>query len=267
MQEVVSALLEHLTHSNVVATNILSWGAPVPTFGDLQDSRIATLGLNPSNREFVDESGNELIGEFRRFHTLRSLGLNSWKEAQDGELQEIVDLCNSYFSRNPYNTWFGALDAIINGAGASYYPGGDLRACHLDLVPFATECKWTELSTCQRNRLLELGANTLGELVRESCVELLVLNGKTVIIHLDLLSDVDFHVTKVDEWTLPRKSGAGVAGYEYVGHITRIGNIDLGKTVSVLGFNHNIQSSFGVTNFVRSSIRDWLGSHAEAALA
>ena len=59
-----------------MATDMIPWSCPVPAFGDLLNSFVATLGLNPSNREFVDEEGNELEGAARRLHTLRSLSLS-----------------------------------------------------------------------------------------------------------------------------------------------------------------------------------------------
>jgi hypothetical protein len=64
----------------LVDTNVIKWGAPVPSFGDLSSSFVATVGLNPSNREFVDDSGQELCDSERRFHTLHSLGLSSWSD-------------------------------------------------------------------------------------------------------------------------------------------------------------------------------------------
>ncbi len=47
---------------------------PVLAFGDLFKAGIATVGLNPSRREFLDNHGRELDGPKRRFETLGSLG-------------------------------------------------------------------------------------------------------------------------------------------------------------------------------------------------
>jgi hypothetical protein len=62
------------------------------------------------------------------------------------------------------------------------------------------------------------------------------------------------------EWSLRRWSKSHVAGIGYVGSVRRIGNIPLRKTVLTLGYNHNIQSSFGVTKSVRNSIRSWIAA-------
>src|SRR3712207_6258313 len=80
MYTTLTTLIDRLDSSAILGTNVIGWGCPVPSFGDLSSSKVATLGLNPSNREFVDEAGNELEGPSRRFHTLTSLGLRSWSE-------------------------------------------------------------------------------------------------------------------------------------------------------------------------------------------
>ena len=66
MHSALATLIDRLDSPAVLETEVIPWGSPVPSFGDLSISRVATLGLNPSNREFVDESGGELQGPLRR---------------------------------------------------------------------------------------------------------------------------------------------------------------------------------------------------------
>src|SRR5688572_4573519 len=47
---------------------------PVLCFGDLLSADVATVGLNPSDREYVDRMGALLTGASQRFETLDSLG-------------------------------------------------------------------------------------------------------------------------------------------------------------------------------------------------
>lgn len=250
--------LDDLVHSE---TNVIPWGSPVPSFGDLSRSRVATLGLNPSNREFVDVEGNELDGEFRRFHTLTSLGLTRWSDVKARHIRLIADFCHSYFSRNPYDEWFRELDQIISGTSASYYHAS-AQACHLDLIPYATACKWTELTVQQRSSLLALVGDTLGLLLRDSSVRLLVLNGKTVVENLKKIAGIGLEKEAMPDWTLPRRSGSGVMGYAYRGFMRELAGVRLKREVMVLGFNHNIQSSFGVTKRVKWAIRNWIAQAA-----
>src|ERR1700759_4417351 len=121
MKEEIAFLINKLEQLSKLNDYILTWGSPVPSFGSLSTSRLATIGINPSNREFVDQDGSELVGANRRFHTLRSLGLNDWSEIEEEHLVLIWSLCDEYFSRNPYDGWFKKLDNIISGTSMSYY--------------------------------------------------------------------------------------------------------------------------------------------------
>lgn len=259
MHSTVEMLVDRLDAAAKARCGVLHWGSPVPAFGDPSSSTIATVGINPSNREFVSELGSELSGVERRFHTLGSLGLRSWSEAEDAHVDLIVESCRSYFLENPYNTWFKRLERIIAGAGATYY-GTSPDACHLDLIPFATERKWAHLTAQQRRGLLESGGTPLGHLLLHSSVEVLLLNGATVVRQFEHLVNKCLEKRQVREWSLPRKSDKNVMGYASRGWIESIGGVDLGRRIQVLGVNHNIQSSFGVTNEVMRAIRDWVGS-------
>lgn len=260
--EILSSLVQRLEGSHLHKLDVIPWAAPVLSFGNPTQSKVATLGINPSNREFVDVAGNELCGHERRFHTLASLGINKWSDVTDTHLRMIQESCNNYFSGNPYGGWFNALDKLIIGANVSYY-GLFSEACHLDLVPYATASKWTELSSAQRASLLNSGGNALGMLLRESPVEVLVVNGQSVIENLQLIGGNQFSKQAVPDWTLPRRSTSGVTGYAYTGKLHQISGIDLGREVSILGYSHNIQSSFGVTTKVKSAIQQWIANSSD----
>lgn len=266
MHSTLSILIKRLNNPALSQSDVIQWGSPVPSFGDIAVSKVATLGLNPSNREFVDQRGNELVGENRRFHSLSSLGLKQWSEVKPRHLESITKSCISYFSRNPYDGWFKALDQLISGTGSSYYRA-NTHACHLDLIPYATASKWTNLSSSQQAKLLEISGDTLGLLLRNSPVQLLILNGQTVVNRFQDLAGVSFEKEVMSEWTLPRRSGLGVCGYSYKGTVSELAGVQLNREVVVIGFNHNIQSSFGVTNQVKGAIRSWIAQIAEEALA
>jgi hypothetical protein len=265
MNRPLSALISRLSEIRFARAKIIPWSCPVPSFGDLFSARVATLGLNPSNREFVDPSGRELVGPARRFHTLGSLGLARWSDAKARHAQLIWDSCRTYFSRNPYDAWFRQLDHLIGETAASYY-GVSQGACHLDLIPYATACKWTGLSHRERAFLFSVAGDTLGLLVRDSPVRLLVLNGRSVVASFEKIAAVELERQVMKGWELPRRSQSSVTGIAYKGTISHLSGIDLKRKLLVIGFNHNIQSSFGVTREVRASIRSWIGRTAGRAL-
>jgi hypothetical protein len=262
MYSTLTTLIDRLDSSAVSGTDVIRWGSPVPSFGDLSNAAVATLGLNPSNREFVDESGDELEGVSRRFHTLRSLGLSSWEEVDARHLHMIIESCRSYFQGNPYDTWFKKLDQVISGTNASYYSSTSC-ACHLDLIPYATSRKWTELSPQQRSSLLGSAGDTLGLLLRDSPVRILILNGRSVVEQFQDIAGVCLETEVMPTWSLPRQARPDVRGVSYRGVIDTLSGIALGRDVLVLGFNHNIQSSFGVTTEVIRAIRSWITQSVE----
>lgn len=268
MLDVISFLVRQLNAASYKDTQIIPWSCPVPSFGDLSRSRIATVGINPSNKEFVDDSNKELAGRDRRFHTLNSLGLTSWGDAGKEHCKKIALTCQKYFETNPYDRWFRELDFLISGTDFSYY-SPMFSACHLDLIPFATACKWAELSPSHKQNLLAASGDALGRLVRESPVQVLILNGSSVVSRVQSICEVAFTSKRKTEWELPRPkdSGAGVTGYSYEGSIKTLAGVQLKREVVVLGFNHNIQGSFGVTREVKASIRRWVSKKASEALS
>ncbi len=251
----IGRLISRMADPTLTTAGVIPWGSPVPSFGDPSSSLVATIGLNPSNREFVDENGNALHGHDRRFHTLSSLGIRSWQEATPTHCELIGESCRRYFVTNPYDTWFRKLDQVIGGTKASYYSGS---ACHLDLIPYATARKWTDLTARERVALLSHVGDTLGLLLAHSPVKVLVLNGRSVVSQFESISDRQLTRRTYPTWALPRRSESDVQGLGYEGIVESVAGVTLGRPILVLGFNHNIQSSFGVTREVTSAIAKWI---------
>ncbi len=262
MHSTLATLIDRLDRPAVAGASVIPWAAPVPVFGDLARSRVATLGLNPSNREFVDESGTELPESDRRFHTLRTLGLGSWSEAEDRHLDMIMESCRDYFCQNPYNKWFKRLDNVVAGAKASYYSPSS-KACHLDLVPYATKCKWSCLRAAQQRSLTAAAGDTLGLLLRESPVRILILHGAGVVRGFQKVASTRLAVQEMPSWSLQRQPGRDVMGLAYKRLTETVSGIDLGRKILVLGFNHNIPGRYGPSNTVVDAIRDWVAQAIE----
>ncbi len=252
----VQELIDELIRAPLVGTSIIPWSCPVVSFGDSTSASLATVGLNPSNREFVDATGAELDGPYRRFHTLSSLGLSDWSHARTRHIGRIWESCVAYFSRNPYDAWFRQLDFLVRDTGASYY-GVNAGACHLDLIPYATARKWVQLSQYERMRLLERSGHVLGRLISSSRIDVLVLNGRSVVERFETAADTELATHEMPDWNLRRQS-ASVRGIAYEGVVNTFGGAKLCREVLVLGYNHNVQSSFGVTTGVRCAIRNWI---------
>lgn len=243
---------------------LLRWACPVPYFGWLTSARVATVGINPSNREFVDEVGHELTGAARRLPTLQALGITRWSHATGDDVRKVTRSCERYFETNPYRLWFGVLDRMLSGGGASFFDG---TACHLDLVAFATRIKWGMVGRSTQRHLVEIGRRSMAELVRDSSIQVLVLNGRSVVSEFERFAGTELQPSEVDEWMLPRVSGRAVPGISYEGSVSSIGGIDLDREVKIIGYNHNLQSSFGVTSTVIQHIGVRVGEVIVSATA
>ncbi|APA64254.1 hypothetical protein [Maribacter sp. 1_2014MBL_MicDiv] len=264
MISVLNYIFKEFNEKNLENLQIIPWSSPIVCFGNLKKAKIATLGINPSDKEFINNDGIELKDDNRRFHTLNSFGLENWVDVDSKHLKEINISCEEYFSRNPYDKWFKRLDYIISGTSKSYY-FPSYEACHLDLVPWATRLKWSSLNLNEQNKLLKNSSPILGSILRESNIHVLILNGQSVVTNLEKITSKVFYKNEVSEWNLKRKNSNDVKGYSYNGIIEEIGGISLDKKILVLGYNHNIQSSFGVTKEVQKSIRNWIAKQLNRA--
>lgn len=259
----IKSLTDELSGVDLIDNGIIDYASPIPVFGRLSLSKIATLGLNPSDKEFHDRNHNEILGHKRRFNTLNSLNLRNWQNLDEKSIHMIAESCEEYFERNPYNSWFKPLDNLISGSGFSYY-GQFSNACHLDLIPFATYKKWSSLEKGSKDFLLQELSPYLGEIIKNSNIQLLILNGKSVIDNFKKISDLSLSENKEPSFDLHRNGCNNVLGYEYTGFFRTISGVDIGRKVYVYGFNHNLQSSFGVSQMLRNNISNRLRSYCES---
>ncbi|MEM6735723.1 MAG: hypothetical protein AAF620_06610 [Bacteroidota bacterium] len=260
-----SITLEMINNMQAINQLIIPWASPVPVFGDISKARIATLGINPSDKEYIDNDGKMLSKEQSRFQNLFTLGIKDWSNITQHHLELIIKSCDNYFNNNPYS-WFSKLDYLVSGTMNSYYFPYK-SACHLDLVPYATKKKWSQLNLTERQELISKSSNYLGKIIKNSKIDLVVLNGAYVVSIFENIINEGLEKVEKTDWSLPRRNSIDVKGYAYYKTVTKISNVDLGKTVLILGYNHNIQSSFGVTRRVMTSIREWISNQYGMFLA
>lgn len=158
--------------------SVVARSTPVVAFGDPVAATVATLGINPSSKEFRDGEGRLLGGAQRRLATLDSLGVHSYDDLSRAHGEVVVEECASYFERQPYGRWFNPLDRILPDAiGVSYY---DRTACHLDLIQWATDPVWSGLTDGVRNSLLRQDAAFLRRQLDRPDLRLVIVNGRAV---------------------------------------------------------------------------------------
>lgn len=172
-------ILERAAQAPPPDCRVIPGTTPVVSFGHPLQPEVATLGINPSSAEFIGGSGL-LEGEDRRLATLGSVGVNRHSKIDPSAASRIVDDCANYFNRRPYRRWFGPLDRILKDAlGVSYY---DQTACHLDLVQWATDPLWGELSAHMQARLLSSDRAFLMKQLRHEGYRTVLVNGRTALV-------------------------------------------------------------------------------------
>ena len=165
---------------------VLEGSTPVVSFGDVRSAWVATLGLNPSDSEFV-EDGTWLVGDRQRFESLDTLGLARPEDADDDQVLRILDACYGYFDGpNPFWRWFRPLDRVLTDAlGASYSDGSGV---HLDLVQWATAPVWNKIpSRGVRRRLIERDREFLRQQLAQESIRLVLMNGRRVMREVEQL--------------------------------------------------------------------------------
>lgn len=206
----------------------------VVSFGDATRAKVATLGLNPSRAEFL-ENGAELLESYRRLSTHRSLGTTDLASASMDTIMEVFGDCNSYFTRNPYRRWFDPLERILEGLGVSYYNG---TACHLDLVQWATDPTWRNLKPrAIRDKLIAADSEFLVEQLRRENIQLVLVNGSGVINELKRLGDAMLEKIEPIVWF----------GNKGKRNVTHIYDGTIASGVRAIAWSTNLQSSWGVT--------------------
>lgn len=153
---------------------------PVLFFGDIFSAKAATVGLNPSRLEYVDNQGQELTGSERRLETLSSLGLSSRGSLTVNQARRAIDQMRSYFHGNVYTGWFARHWRVLQGAGHDY----DQDAAHLDLVQEATDPTWSKLANVnpgQHDTLRTQDVTFLRWLIETFSLHLLLADGKTAL--------------------------------------------------------------------------------------
>lgn len=235
--------LIRMVRRQVPVAEVVPNTTPVLFFGNPQHAEVATLGINPSRKEFIEDD-HLLTGRQRRLATLESLGAQSTSLLSEDQIRTVVEECHSYFrpNRNPYRRWFDPLDKILQaGLGVSYYYGS---ACHLDLVQWATDPVWSKLDDRVKRVLLEESLPHLRNQLKLGNIRLVVLNGRQV---------------------LDRVVAVGLARLESSGTLC-VGSLSCSlyfgewEGVRLAGWSTNLQSSRGVTIEFKSRLALWLAT-------
>jgi hypothetical protein len=152
---------------------------PIIYFGNYDAAKACTISLNPSNKEFVDDSKKLLDEKSKeRLCSRKMLNRADNEELSDDEAKTVLRYCTDYFKLRPYDIWFKPFNNIIERYGNySYY----MDTCvHLDLVQWATYEKWSKLPDSIRKKHLFDDLPVLEYLLNKD-FEIMFLNGSTAV--------------------------------------------------------------------------------------
>ena len=199
---------------------------PVLFFGDVFTARIATIGINPSDQEYLDPDGNELDGDARRFETLASLGATARSALSDAQCSAALRRMRSYFvRRETVFRWFRPLERVLAGMRHSYTSG---YVAHLDLVQEATQPTWSALAREHRGEAADLlAADTpfLRWQLATVPLQAVICNGMTALRHVCGMLDQPVAVENAFQGQFAR-----LRWYAAHGRIS-------GRSIAVVGWN------------------------------
>jgi len=112
------------------------------------------MGLNPSFGEFFQnqEDAREeryLKSSEQRFYVYQEKDLENLEDPT--VLNSVLQSYDRYFHKNPYTRWFGRpggfnVELFINQLDASFYGEKAIGCVHIDLFPFVTAEKFSDLN-------------------------------------------------------------------------------------------------------------------------
>ena len=180
---------------------IVERSIPIPFFGDIENARVATISINPSFREFQDKNKNLLKLSEKRFVDREDLAIQDTDTLNDLQANLVYDSLLNYFNEDhkPYKSWFNWLDKYAgNMLKASYYNGSMV---HLDIYPWATKEKWSDLDEIYRERALQ-NYNLLKGILKEQSFDYVYINGKEVKEQLEKYFETKIIENKQGQWTI-----------------------------------------------------------------
>jgi hypothetical protein len=221
------------------STHSVRSSLPVLFFGDLFGAEVVTVGLNPSQHEYLTPRGELLAGGAQRFATLESLEASRRESLTEEQCSEAVRRMREYYAPGrPVYRWFIGLERVLGGFGVSL---AGRTAAHLDLVQESTAPVWSGLSVGAREELLRSDLPFLHWEIESFPLRTVVCTSKTVSDQVRHLLEVDIEDTGdlarvrwwigraaldgrsvgVCGWNLPlaRPTGLGAAGEHELGEL------------------------------------------------
>ena len=202
MSDVPAEVAARIRRPAPVGHSVVEGSLPVVSFGDYRTAQVATLALNPSSLEFLDQQGGYLLEDCRRLASLVSMQRAEPEQLSDADVAQVFSDSNTYFGRNPYKPWFRWLENLMTCTTLGSYCDG--TACHLDLVQWATKPAQGKLTADVWQRLVDEDRNFLTWQLGETPARTVLVNGASCVGWLEKEQIVNWDPPEVIEFTNAR---------------------------------------------------------------
>lgn len=157
--------MSYISQNQQHCFNGLQNAIPVCWFGHLDSSapKVLTFGQNPSVHEFPS------LWSKPRFNA-----------SDTSPIQDIIKSYNAYFDVNPYNSWFGGIEKLLNLFDASYYSCTQFSkvAIHFDAYSISTRKSDDINKLTKLTNVLSLLSKNFFDLVeKQDNIEKIIITG------------------------------------------------------------------------------------------
>ena len=168
MKTIKDLVVEYTQKPIPEGLDVVKQSIPICFFGNLEATRIATIGINPAKDAF---SSNSALPNREVFPAKD----NEFLTVEQAE--NIYNALITYFNR-PYHSFFKKLETFVTPVFNCHYSDGTM--VHLDIVPWATNNNWAKVPQAIKKVFIEEYKEILVKIIKESNINIFFVNGKTV---------------------------------------------------------------------------------------
>lgn len=238
----------------------------VTSFGNPENCRLATIGLNPNSEEFLSRKSKRSIDSFhgrlplenkrKRFCDYETLGLPEGSLLNEIQAIQVIEKCHEYFDGDKTHFFKVLTKHVLGNLSEDLAFGRNVT--HLDLVQWSTVKPWQDLEATIRERLIEQDLPFLMQQIEHYKFNAIFLNGQTVMKEFSRrIPELKFEfVFPARINTKPNRRSSGSDNYSSGIHVA-----ELGKTL-VLGYTGFVSANpqtFGPehSDFLRAKLSNF----------
>jgi RNase P/RNase MRP subunit p29 len=188
MRTIKDFIIEYTQKPLPCGLDIVEQSVPICFFGNIETAKVATIGINPAPDAFEKKSP---LPNRVNFNTTD----NNFLSIENAT--HVYNAMLTYFNR-PYKTYhrfFKRLETFVAPVFNCHYLDGTM--VHLDIVPWATNKKWTEIPKSIKKVFIEEYKGLFVRIINENDIKIFFVNGKAVKNQLQEVLKLDWEDKKI----------------------------------------------------------------------